>query len=127
MTQISVLEPKVSQLSNGVCPKSKQVSSSECIATSCRILLVKYFSDKVAVVYGVASPIATCICLKLIQQGAKVILMEQEQTDSAASLSRDLNLLCGGIDTNDHDGGEFWRAKPIVTHLCVTSHYFWML
>lgn len=71
-----------------------------------------------AVVHGMTSPIATCISLKLIEHGARLILMEDEHSQSAFQLSRELNLLWGGVDSN-YEGGDPWGAKTIAKHLNV--------
>eukprot|EP00210_Caulerpa_lentillifera_P002029 g1944.t1 len=85
-----------------------------------RVKTVKYFSNKVAIVYGLTTPVANCICLKLIEQGARLILMDLDRTESAANLSREMNLLWGGLDANYYSENDPWGAKTVAKHLYVS-------
>lgn len=66
------------------------------------------------VVYGVQSPLTTVLCLKLVQKGARLVLVGE-----AESLALDLNLIWGGLDTNHATElhTDPWGAVPIATAL----------
>jgi len=76
---------------------------------------LKYLSGKVAVVYGTASPVAALVCLKLLQLGARLLLIHEEDSE----ISLDLNLVFGGLDTNECSERytDPWGAKAVAAHL----------